>query len=350
MAITTINNSLINAQTLNLKPIGFSPGLLKVGQLLTINIQPISASQAQVTLANQTLVATTKQPINESGDITVKVKQTVPDLQLVIVKPNNKNSSTSLLQQTAQNAYRQFIPTQTPLPQVFQQINALQSLPASLIGPTQQLLDQMQKIRLTNDGGSLKQKISDSGLFLESKIKNSANSNGPELKNDLKAQILQLQKQVATLHQQSSSSTLNKLSGLLSQALSRLTVQQVQLFENPNITPLELPSEKQNSIQNDLIEIRKEQKENQKSWEAYIDLKLTLGTMSTKLKLYEDRPLECYIWCESKELEQQVQMKLPQLEQLFKANQIDINPIQISAKKPEPNSQSSKVALIDIKV
>jgi len=349
--MVTISNNLINAQALTIKSSNAVTSLLKVGQTLSANVQPISNNQAQITIGNQTLLANTRTPIQESGTIQIRVNQIKPDIQLSIItsqaKPNNSGTS----QQAIQTAYRQFIPNQTPLTQVFQQINLLQSLPPSIQTPLQQLLDQLSKSNQGINGQSIKQKLTESGLFLESKL-GSTNKNkvATTLKNDVKAQILQLQQQVSSLQQQSASSSLNKLSTLLNQALSRLTVQQVQLFENPNITPLEVPFERTKGNNKDYIELRKNEQSEQTQWEAYIDLTLPSGLLSAKLKLSEQGLLDCFLWCETEELESNVASQIESLKQLLNSNELQLNSVQITHKKPVKTDNTTKMALIDIKI
>ena len=349
--MVTISNNFINAQALTIKSSNAVTSLLKVGQTLSANVQPISNNQAQITIGNQTLLAATKTPIQESGTIQVRVNQVKPDIQLSIIPSQGKPTNSAISQQAIQSAYRQFIPNQTPLSQVFQQINLLQSLPPSIQAPLQQLLDQVSKNNQGINGQSIKQKLNESGLFLESKLGSTSKSQASNtIKNDVKAQILQLQQQVSTLQQHSTSSSLNKLSTLLNQALSRLTVQQVQLFENPNITPLEVPFERDKGDNKDYIELRKNEQNEQTQWEAYIDLTLPTGLLSVKLKLSEQGLLDCFLWCETEELESNVASHIESLTQLLSSNELQLNNMQITPKKPVKTDNSTKMALIDIKI
>ncbi|MEA1990108.1 MAG: hypothetical protein U9N57_12995 [Pseudomonadota bacterium] len=349
--MVTISNNFINSQALTIKPSTPITTLLKVGQILSANVQPISNNQAQITIGNQTLLATTKTPIQESGTIQVRVNQLKPDIQLSIITSQAKPTNNASSQQAIQTAYRQFIPNQTPLSQVFQQINLLQSLPPSIQAPLQQLLDQVSKNNQGINGQSIKQKLNESGLFLESKLGSTGkNEAATTIKNDVKAQILQLQQQVSTLQQQSTSSSLNKLSTLLNQALSRLTVQQVQLFENSNITPLEVPFERNKGDNKDYIELRKNEQNEQTQWEAYVDLTLPTGLLSAKLKLSEQGHLDCYLWCETEELETNIANQIESLKQLLNSNDLQLNSIQITPKKPVKTDNTTKMALIDIKI
>ncbi|WP_321324248.1 flagellar hook-length control protein FliK [Thiomicrorhabdus sp.] len=346
--VTTVNNTLNNL-LLTTRPGNSIESLLKVGHILTADIKPLSNTQVQLTIGNQTLLATTKTPIQETGTVQVKVNQVTPELQLSIVKnpaPNSLNN----LSQTVQSAYRQFVPLQSPISQVFQQINLLQSLPPSVQTSVQELMSLTSKNQLQPDGQWIKQKLIESGLFLESKLKQSKPGDMTSFKNDIKAQILQLQQQVSAIQQQNNSSSLTKLSTLLDQALSRITVQQVQLFENPNITPLEIPFERNKRIHNDSVEIRKHEQADKAKWEAYIDLTLPQGLLSVKLNLNNDNQLDCFVWGETEELKENVEQHMDLLKQLLQIEGVELNTIQLALNKPPKTDKSTKMALIDIKI
>ena len=348
--MVTISNSYLNTQALTVKTNNSVESLLKLGQILNANIQSVSGNKVQLTIGNQTLIATSKTPIQETGTIQVKVNQVKPDLQLVIVSPQNKQTASTPTTQTLQAAYRQFIPLQAPLTQVFQQITLLQSLPPSLQTPVQQLLDLVSKSNQSISGDTLKQKLANSGLFLESKLSSGKTLDISSVRNDVKAQILQLQQQVSAIQQQTSSSALTKLATLLDQALSRITVQQIQMFENPNITPLEIPFERDKKADNDQIEIRKNKQEDKDNWEAYIDLTLPQGLLSVKLRLSEENELDSYIWTETEELKNIVENDINILKELLVSNEINLKTMLISPNKPKKTDSSTKIALIDIKI
>ncbi|WP_040725624.1 flagellar hook-length control protein FliK [Thiomicrorhabdus sp. Kp2] len=348
--MVTISNSYLNTQALTVKTNSSVESLLKLGQILNANIQSVSGNKVQLTIGNQTLIATSKTPIQETGTIQVKVNQVKPDLQLVIVTPQNKQTTSTPTTQTLQAAYRQFIPLQAPLTQVFQQITVLQSLPPSLQAPVQQLLDLVSKSNQSISGDTLKQKLANSGLFLESKLSSGKTLDISSVRNDVKAQILQLQQQVSAIQQQTSSSALTKLATLLDQALSRITVQQIQMFENPNITPLEIPFERDKKADNDQIEIRQNKQEDKDNWEAYIDLTLPQGLLSVKLRLSEENELDSYIWTETEELKNIVENDINILKELLVSNEINLKTMLISPNKPKKTDSSTKIALIDIKI
>jgi len=346
--VTTINNT-VNNLLLTTRPGNSIENILKVGQTLTANIKPLTSTQVQLTIGNQTLLATTKTPIQETGTVQVKVNQIAPELQLAIVKKPTTNNLNNL-SQTVQTAYRQFIPLQSPINQVFQQINLLQSLPPSVQTAVQDLINLISKNQQQPDGQWIKQKLIESGLFLESKLKQSKPGNVTSFKNDIKAQILQLQQQVSAIQQQNNTNSLTKLSTLLDQAISRITVQQVQLFENPNITPLEMPFDRSNKTQNDSVEIKKNEQTGETKWEAYIDLTLPQGLMSVKLNLNSDNQLDCFVWSETEELKENVEQHIDLLKQQLHIEDLELNTIQLALNKPLKNKKATKVALIDIKI
>jgi|ACQI01.1.fsa_nt_gi hypothetical protein len=324
--------------------------LLTVGQVFSANIQPTKGNLVQISIGNQTFVATSKQPITESGTVQLRVKQLVPELQLSIVKPSTSESKQTTQLQILQASYRQFMPNQMPISQSFQQISLLQSLPPSLQVPINNLISQLLKQEQNLDGKTLKDKFSNSGLFLESKLKNLNNGKNVNLNNDVKAQILKLQQQLTSFQPITQGSALSKLSELLTQALSRITVQQLQLFESPGVSALYLPSERPKTLEEDQIEIRKQQLNQKTYWEVYIDLNLSKGAFSSKVKLSDDDKLDCYIWCESDELNNLVSSHLETLKNLFSSKSYESINIQLVSNRPVKSSQSQKVALIDISV
>lgn len=343
-----LNSTLtLNSQNLLSANKGFS-----LGQLLEANIQPSKGNEVKLTIGSQTFTAQTKEPITESGKIQVRVKQLTPEIQLSIVKNPSAETKGSPNQQTIQSAYRQFIPVQAPITQVFQQINLMQSLPPSLQQPLQTLINQLTKQDNLNDGKALKERFTNSGLFFESKLKTGLqNQQAPNVKNDVKAQLLQLQQQTDKIQlSDPKNSTLNKLSALLNQAISRITVQQIQIFENPFVTALNLPNEHAKQPQDDVIEIRKHANQDEDIWEVYVDLSLEQGSFSCKLKLKDGDQLSLFIWCENETLQTQVKAALSTLQARLSKQGFDNIQLQLTPQKPAKTEHSVKVALIDIKV
>lgn len=343
-----INSSL----TLNNPTSAASNRLFTLGQILTANIQPIKANQVQITIGNQSFVASTKQPITEAGTVQVRVKQLTPEIQLSIVRADQGTGKQSASQQVVQAAYRQFIPSQAPLSQTFQQINLLQSLPPAIQAPLKTLINQISKQEQSFDGKTVKDKFLNSGLFMESKLKHTPSTTvKAALQADIKAQLLSLQQQAQQLQATSQSTTLSKLSQLLTQALSKLTVQQIQLYENPNMTPMTWLDQKPHRVEENHVEIHKNKQADETFWEVYIDLNLNQGQFSSKLRMSEENnQLSCYIWCETEALKQAVEQKIERLEKQFIHQGLELKNIQVIPNKPEKSKQSVKVALIDIKV
>ncbi len=344
--MVNISNNFTAAQSLTLNSANQSASLLKVGQVVTANIEQIQGKQVTLSIGSQTFVATSKIDIQESGMIQVRVKQLQPTIELAIVQTSKQNSSQQL-QNTLQAALRQVIPNQTALPQAFQQISLLQGLPASLLGPVNQLLEQVSKSQIPLTGSALKEKIADSGLFLESKLKQ---ADKPNLNNDIKSQLLLLQKQAAALNIRSPSPQISQLLSTLNQAINRITLQQLQLYENPNITPLDLPYNHDKQDDQDYIEFRKHSESGSPSWEVLIDLHLPIGEMSAKLTLNQQNEFNCFIWCETEALEQSISENIMQLKNQFENQELQLHDLLIVKQKPTKTEKSTQVALIDIHI
>ena len=341
-----ISNNLTNPQMLTLNKLNQANSLLKVGQVLSANIDQIQGNRIQISLGNQTLVATSKENTLNTGPIQLQVKQLQPSLELVIVR-SPKQTSQQQLQQLLQTTYRQVMPNQANISQIFQQITLLQALPTSLTGPINQLLEQVNKASQSLSGKDIKSAMANSGLFLESKINNKDKSG---LNHDVKAQLLKLQQQTETLNIKNPSPQLGQLSSALSQAVNRITFQQLQLYENPYVTPLDLPFDSQNAINEGYIELRKYTQEQNNSWEVLLEMQLPLGELFSKLTLNQQSEINCIIWCETNDLEKLITEKLDQLKQQFKDNTLSLKQIQIVKQKPIKTDKTTQVALIDIHI
>ncbi len=344
--MVNISNNFTAAQSLTLNSATQITSLLKVGQVVTASIDQVQGKQVTLTIGNQTLVATSKTDIQESGTIQVRIKQLQPTIELAIIQ-NPKQNNSQQLQNTLQAAFRQVIPNQTALPQAFQQISLLQGLPPSLSGLVNQLLEQVSKSQTPLSGSALKERMADSGLFLESKLKQTDKAT---LNNDIKSQLLSLQKQAEVLNIKSPTPQISQLLGSLNQAINRITLQQLQLYENPHITPLDLPynHDKQNS--QDYIEFRKQTQSGAPGWEILIDLHLPMGEMSSKLTLNQQDEFNCFIWCETEALEQSISKNFEQLKKQFKNQGLQLQNLLIVKQKPIKTEKSTQVALIDIHI
>jgi hypothetical protein len=351
-----IPNHFNNTNTLsnvNSPSVNTSPGLamFKVGQQLTVNILQVQGQQVQLSIGNQTLIAQAKEPITQTGTLQVLVKQTQPTLELAILNPNKTSSATaqnSQTLQTLQAAYRQFYPNQTQITQAFQQLSLLPALPAAVQGTLNQLLDSMLKPQTQPiSAKELQQKLADSGLFLESKL---AQGTKADVQTDTKGLLLKLQQQ--TLNEQSFKPTqaLAQLSSTLTQAINRLTVQQLQLYENPAIIPLEIPVDGHKTVDKISLEFRKNIDSRANTWEVYMDLNLPEGELSTKITLQNNHIINGYIWCETPALQTLIGDHLDSLVQQFANSDLTLQTLQIVPLKPSKSSASTKVALIDIHI
>ncbi|VAW49033.1 hypothetical protein MNBD_GAMMA03-1797 [hydrothermal vent metagenome] len=342
-----VSNNNISPLTIGLNNIT-KPNLtlFNVGQTLNATIQSTQGNQVQLNIGNQTLIAHSKEPITNTGTVQVHVKQTQPSVVLSIV-PNTKAQGSQQVQLTLQAAYRQFIPAQTNISQAFQQLSLLQSLPPSLLTPINQLLDQMLKSTGSLSGKELKNKLEQSGLFLESKLKNNDHT---KVQNDLKAQLLSLKQQAESARVKNPTSQLLQLTGILNQAINRLTVQQLQLYENPLITPLELPFRSKKEVLKNSIEIRKNDQSAPPSWEVLLDTHLPQGMLTTKLTIQPKGDIHCYLWCETPLLEKLIKENLTTLTQQFTEHELAIKTLQIVPQKPSSTQKNTQIALIDIHI
>ncbi len=319
---------------------------LQVGQILNASIKPLQGNQVQITIGAQTLLATSKETSLPTGNVPVQVKQTHPSIVLSIMttNPSSLNNQTQL---TLQAVYRQLMPAQINVSQAFQQISLLQTLPPALLTPINQLLDQMLKAGAPMSGKELKNRLEQSGLFFESKLKGSEQ---PNVKHDLKAQLLKLEQQTNTHAIKNPTSQLTQLASILKQTINRLTVQQLQLFENPTVTPLELPFHYDKRIHKNTIEVRQSQHTSPTSWEVLMDIDLEQGELSTKLLMNPKGEINCFFWCETNGLEVLIKEQLQTLTQQFLDHELPIKSIQIVPQKPVKTTQSTQVALIDIHI
>jgi hypothetical protein len=347
MVYISNNNSQPLSPTINsVNSIQPKNTVLQVGQILNASIKPIQGQQVQINIGSQTLLATSKESSLPTGNVQVQVKQTQPSIVLSIMA-NKPSSSPNQTQLTIQAALRQFMPAQTNVSQAFQQISLLQTLPPALLSPINQLLDQMLKSTAPLSGKELKNRLEQSGLFFESKLKNSEQ---PKVQNDLKAQLLTLKQQTDALNIKSPASQLTQLASILTQAINRLTVQQLQFYENPMVTPLELPFERGKRIHKNTIELRQNQYTSPTSWEVLMEMDLPQGELFTKLLMNPEGEINCIFWCENNTLESLIKEQLNTLTQQFSDHDLSLKNIQIVPQKPITTTQSTQVALIDIHI
>ncbi|NPA72739.1 MAG: flagellar hook-length control protein FliK [Gammaproteobacteria bacterium] len=343
--MVSILNSFITTSQPTPASAGQSVNLFKVGQLLTINIQQTDNQKITFSVGSQTLTASTKEAMIHTGQVQVKVAQTHPSVVLKIVQA--PQATTPQAQQSLQSAYRQFMPNQTGIAQAFQQITLLQNLPPSILGSVNQLLEQVLKASQPLSGNALKQNIIQSGLFLESKLKlGDVNT----LNKDLKAQLLSLKQQVESLAVKSPSPQLAQLLNHSTQAINRLTFQQLQLFETPFIMGLDMPFNLSDSENSDHIEFRRNTDRPEKSWEVLLDIHLPLGQMTAKMTLNDQDEIRCLLWTDSEVLASHIRANLPRLEDQLATGGLNLEQVQLVQTKPHRTQNTTQVALIDIHI
>ncbi|BBP45567.1 hypothetical protein THMIRHAS_09400 [Thiosulfatimonas sediminis] len=327
---------------------------LKTGQVINADIQQIKDNQVALKVGQNTLLASTKESNIPTGPVQLTVKQTQPTLVLSITA--RQTTPLEQQQQVLNNALRQHLSNQIPLGQGAQQFTQLlNQLPSSLQAPLIALLDNLRKPLNLESGKSLKLQLENSGLFMENKLLQSANTNlTNSLQNDLKAQLLQFKQLSQTLQNTQSAANnpnLQLASKLSDQMISRITFNQLQLYENPAFTLLDLPNNSQRSVE-DQLEFRKYSSQPNNRWEAFINVHTELGEIKSKLSYAEQQTeqLFCGVWCENSALQAQVLAALPQLTEQLQTLQIENLKVELLNQAPQQSKQTQRVALVDIHI
>lgn len=323
---------------------------LKIGQTLSASIEQVKGEQVTLKVGQNTILASSKEINLPNGQVQLTVKQTQPSVVLALAPQQN---AAAQQQEVFNSALRQHLSNQIPLNQGIQQFSQLlNQLPASLQAPLMAMLENMRKPLNLSSGKDLKLQLENSGMFMENKLTNTVPP-ASKLKNDLKVQLLQFrQLSQAVQNNQTTTNASAQLAAKLSdQAISRITFNQLQLFENPSVTAMDLPSLGDKPIE-DQLEFRKRALPQGNRWEAFLNVHTELGEIKGKLSYAEQQneQLFCGIWCESQAFEQTVQEKLPQLRQQLKALDIGNIQIEVLAKPPEQSKHSQRVALVDIHI
>ncbi|WP_178861127.1 hypothetical protein [Thiomicrorhabdus cannonii] len=312
----------------------------------------IQGSQAVITLGNQTLTADLKGPQLKPGPLEVEVKQTHPSLVLTVPPkaPQNLQSEVLNSQQAAlQNQYKQLLANQQPITQVLQQLQNAPNLSQNIQTVIGQLLEQLLKPGANLNGQRLKEALSNSGLLLENKLLKADSGN---LANDTKAQLLRLQQLIKQEPPASpNASLLAHLGKALAEGINKITLQQLQSFEHPELVNLELPFQQQGEIKPIQVGIYQKRYPQQTLWEILVELEINQSDSLFKLTLNESKEtLYCSIWCETSSLEAAIQTKLPILIEQLQTLGLHVPPPQILPQKPKQSDFATRVALIDIKV
>lgn len=334
--------------------------LLRVGQTLNISIDKVNDNQAIISLGKEKILAdVTADAKLKPGPAQVTVKQVEPSLILSIKQDAQPKTMTQ--GQMIQSALKVLLPNQSPVQQTtqqFQQILQGQNLPPQIQSQLQTLLDEMFK-PLQKNGQQLKERIENSGLFFEAKLKASLAhfdaQTQSKLNKDFKHQLLQL-KQAAQNIQISNpkeESALKELSKTIDQAISRTTYSQIQNLENRYLSGYEFlqADQKQQPIENTL-EFRKSQQNTEEDvWEVIANLKSEADETVIKFRYTEPDQLKIWLWSSDEQAMTQWQQRSEEISQ-FLQNEIGIQNVRIntSHQKPIANDALKSVALIDIKV
>lgn len=348
MAVSPTGSNMISSQGATLN--SASPQALKLllGSTYTININKVVGNQVHFSLAGNALTATTAQNLEGVKQLDVKVTQLTPTLTLhaqpkAAPTANLEQSNQALLQAT----YRQLLPNQMPVNQGLQQLFQLSqnaSFPPIIQTHLTQLFEQLFRPSAQMTAKDLKNQLLASGLFLE----NNLVKQGKPAKGDIKAKLLQL----LTLTQQQNAdkeTDLLKLSKAIHQTLNKLTLQQLQTYENPSTVSIQLPLQPNKQFQEISIDIRKIKTQTDPVWETLLNLELEQGEITTKLSLQNDR-VSMSFWADSTALEHQIEAGFPALTEAFKEANIELAQLMMSKQKPTSATHAKKVALIDIHI
>lgn len=349
MAVSPSNSPTITSQGATLNSAA-SPQALKLllGGTYTININKVVGNQVHFSLGGNALTATSPQNLEGVKQLDVKVTQLTPTLTL---QAQPKAPPTANLAQNnqalVQTAYRQLLPNQMPVNQGLQQLFQLSqnaSFPAVIQTHLTQLFEQLFRPSGQLTAKDLKNQLLASGLFLE----NTLAKQGKSAKGDIKAKLLQL---LALTQQQNTNkeTDLLKLSKAIHQTLNKLTLQQLQAFENPSMVSIQLPLQPNRQFQEISIDIRKIKTQTEPVWETLLNLELEQGEITTKLTLQGEN-VSMSFWADNQPLEQQIESGFPLLEDAFKEADIHLSQLLIAKQKPTTTAHAKKVALIDIHI
>lgn len=324
-----------------------SPQAIKLvlGQTYQINITQIKGNQVQFNLGGQNFSAETQTPLTKMGHIPVKVLQTTPNVQLAIALPATK---TSPLQTVIQNLTRQLLPNQMPVNQAIALLSNpqfQQQLPVNIQAQLQIFINQLFKPTPNLTSQQLKNLIQNSGLFFENNLLK--NKSVPQ--QDIKGKLLQLHKESQSLAQSQASHSL--LSATLNKALNKITLQQIQFFENPANLNLHIPLSPDSLFKDMQLDIRKKNSASQhQEYEILLNLNLPQGLSTTKIILNDQDQISLYLWADSPKLLQQIDHNLPSLKMLLTDSNIDIKNILVSKSQPVASHHTQRLSLIDIKI
>ena len=177
----------------------------------------------------------------------------------------------------------------------------------------------------------LKQKLENSGIFLESKLKNANTKNIKEIiSNDLKSTLLQASEEITNSSNTNKTEILKQVDKLL------LQIDYHQLLSHlSNSSSLYIPFSWE-QLQEGHIELKKD-KENR--FYCDIDLKLKeYGELNLKLTLYDENQLNIHIYSDNSDLKEMIKENISSLRSALIETQI--TPREIRLFDTKPNVQS----------
>ena len=349
MAVSPTSSPAISSQGATLSNASAQGLKLLLGNTYNISINKVVGNQVHFSLAGNSLTATSPHNLEGVKQLEVKVTQLTPTLTL---QAQPKAPPTANLDQKnqalTQATYRQLLPNQIPINQGLQQLFQLSqntNLTAAIQTHLSQLFEQLFRPNGQLTAKDLKNQLQASGLFLE----NHLSKQGKPAKGDIKAKLLQL---LALTQQQQTASKetdLLKVSKAIHQTLNKLTLQQLQIFENPSMVSIQLPLQPNRQFQEITIDIRKLQTNDEPVWETLLNLELDQGEMTAKLTL-QNETLSMSFWADNQSLEQKIESGFPALKTALKEAELNVSQLLIAKQKPTNTLQAKKVALIDIHI
>ena len=190
----------------------------------------------------------------------------------------------------------------------------------------------------------LKQKLENSGIFLESKLKAAQNNQNIKeiISNDLKSILLQASEELRSSSNPNKTEILKQMDKLL------LQIDYHQLLSHlSNSSSIYIPFSWQ-QLQEGHIELKQDK---EKKFYCDIDLKLKeYGELNLKLTLYDENQLNIHIYSDSSELKEMIKENISSLRSALIQNKITPREIRLfeSSKKSEPSPYDSSEKPIDL--
>lgn len=344
MPLPTASISSVNPNnSLNDKPI-----TVKLGQTINFSLISQAKGSATINIAGQTLNVSLNNSLPAGKLFQATVTQLTPELKLLI-KPNSTVSSTASNSNhlLAQNLAK-LLPNQAEIKPQIQQMIQLQSfakLPLLIQNQLTSLIDSILKITPQINAAQIRQALGNSGLFLESKLYKKQTTSS----QDFKAGLFKIKSLINSLPvQQKHTSEISQLSKSVALLINKVNIQQIQSIENQGLS-FQLPIFNNQTVQNLLVDVRREKNNQNDVWEILTEIELDSGQLVVKSVLNGEN-LTFQIWASSPILLKNIKKSLNSFKELLNNSSITYKGIYISNDKPKVNQKSCKIALIDIKV